>query len=117
MPLACLGSPQDTLTEVVVNSPKWMNLGALGAFGGSQHFVPLANVTAFKGAEETQGAGPIPGSVEGCHTDHVGGVARQVFKLHPKLRQEQNAVYCRALGLSTSTVAPLLFEEFLLYVI
>lgn len=33
MPLACLGSPQDTLTEVVVNSLKWMKLGALGAFG------------------------------------------------------------------------------------
>lgn len=33
MPLACLGSPQDTLTEVVVSSLKWMKLGALGAFG------------------------------------------------------------------------------------
>lgn len=33
MPLACLGSPQDTLTEVVVNSPKWMKPGALGALG------------------------------------------------------------------------------------
>lgn len=31
MPLACLGSPQDTLTEVVVSSLKWMKLGALGA--------------------------------------------------------------------------------------
>lgn len=33
MPLACLGSPQDTLTEVVVNSLKWMKVGVLGAFG------------------------------------------------------------------------------------
>lgn len=33
MPLACLGSPQDTLTEVVVNSLKWMKVGALGAYG------------------------------------------------------------------------------------
>lgn len=34
MPLACLGSPQDTLTDVVVSSPKWMKPGALGALGG-----------------------------------------------------------------------------------
>lgn len=36
MPLACLGSPQDTLTDVVVSSLKWMKLGALGAFGGEK---------------------------------------------------------------------------------
>lgn len=36
MPLACLGSPQDTLTEVVVSSLKWMKLGALGAVGGEE---------------------------------------------------------------------------------
>lgn len=36
MPLACLGSPQDTLTEVVVNSLKWMKLGALGACFGEE---------------------------------------------------------------------------------
>ena len=38
MPLACLGSPQDTLTEVVVSSLKWMKLGALGAFGGKKEW-------------------------------------------------------------------------------
>ena len=38
-----------------------------------------------------QGAGPIPCSVEGRHTHHVGGVARQVLQLHPELRQEQSA--------------------------
>ena len=31
MPLGKVGSPQDTLTEVVVSSLKWMKLGALGA--------------------------------------------------------------------------------------
>lgn len=31
MPLGKAGSPQDTLTEVVVSSLKWMKLGALGA--------------------------------------------------------------------------------------
>lgn len=36
MPLACLGSPQDTLTDVVVSSLKWIKLGALGAFGGER---------------------------------------------------------------------------------
>lgn len=30
-PLGKAGSPQDTLTEVVVSSLKWMKLGALGA--------------------------------------------------------------------------------------
>lgn len=38
-----------------------------------------------------QGAGPVPGSVEGCHAHHVRGVAGQVFKLHPELRQEKSA--------------------------
>ncbi|TNN35609.1 hypothetical protein EYF80_054230 [Liparis tanakae] len=33
MPLGKVGSPQDTLTEVVVSSLKWMKLGALGAGG------------------------------------------------------------------------------------
>lgn len=33
MPLGKVGSPQDTLTEVVVSSLKWMKLGALGAAG------------------------------------------------------------------------------------
>lgn len=38
-----------------------------------------------------QGAGPIPGSIEGCHADHVGGVAREVLQLYPELRQEQSS--------------------------
>lgn len=38
-----------------------------------------------------QGAGPIPCSIEGCHADHVGGVACQIFKLHPELWQEQSS--------------------------
>lgn len=38
-----------------------------------------------------QGAGPVACSVEGCHADHVGGVARQVLQLHAELRQEQGA--------------------------
>lgn len=37
-----------------------------------------------------QGTGPIPCSIESCHTDHVGGVASQVFKLHPELWQEES---------------------------
>lgn len=38
-----------------------------------------------------QGAGPVACSVEGCHADHVGGVARQVLQLHAELRQEQGS--------------------------
>lgn len=36
MPLGKVGSPQDTLTEVVVSSLKWIKLGALGAGTGQK---------------------------------------------------------------------------------
>ena len=35
-------------------------------------------------------AGSVPGSVEGGHADHVGGVTGQVLQLHPPLRHEQS---------------------------
>jgi len=44
MPLACLGSPQDTLTEVVVNSLKWMKLGTLGAFDVEREVMTVGSI-------------------------------------------------------------------------
>lgn len=34
-------------------------------------------------------AGPVPGSVERGHADHVGGEARQILQLHAPLRHEE----------------------------
>lgn len=35
-------------------------------------------------------SGSVPGSVEGGHADHVGGVTRQVLQFHPSFRHEKS---------------------------
>lgn len=88
---AQLAKCSDTLAGCVCLPPLLPSAGHTTAAHLQPHLDLLQLTCLLSAPSGGQGAGPVACSVEGCHADHVGGVARQVLQLHAELRQEQGS--------------------------
>lgn len=84
---------ESTTSDCQMLYGRWQQVFNLNitAISPQPHLDSLQLTCLLSAPSSGQGAGPVPCSIEGCHADHVGGVARQVLQLHPELRQEQSA--------------------------